>query len=78
MYCTEPGKTAEIGNIQRKYLADTMLVHRCGQSGIVHLNSRDVVLHNDFSPLSVHFLAVCQQTHPCFDYLHFPLGIRDP
>jgi len=73
----EAGEAAEIGDVQREYVIHVVHIHGRRQPRVVHLNSRDAVLHDNSSPLSVDRIVVRQETHTSLYPLHYEVGICD-
>jgi len=70
-------KTHEIRNIQGKDVADSVHIHCCGQSRIMHLDTYDAVLRHDASPLSVDGLTVSQEGHAVLDCSHVTFNLTN-
>src|SRR5258708_3776135 len=54
-----------------------MYIHGCSQPGVVHLNSRDAVLHNNSAPLPVNRIVVRQESHAYLYRSHHEVGVAD-
>ena len=73
----DAGVASEVGGVQTEEIRYSVSLHPRHQPGIVHLNSRDMVLDNDPPPFPVDCLAVWQQAHTGFDCAYFALGFGD-
>ena len=59
-HCGETLEPAEICHVHGEYVVDSMHVHCRRQTRVVHLHSRDAVLHDNSLPFPVNGLAVRQ------------------
>src|ERR1017187_7418915 len=71
----ETAETFKVGHVQCEYVAHAVHVHDGCHSRIVHLNSRDVVLHDNSSPLAINGFVVRQEDHARFDGPHLALCV---
>lgn len=61
---------AKSGWIQCEDILNSMDMHCCCQTCIVHLDSTDSIAHDQSTPLRIYLLVVRQQRHRLFDGSH--------